>query len=675
MRRWRATGCWSRAGYIRRVAPGGFSWLPLGWIVYRNVERIVREEMDAAGFQEVHFPALLPREPYEISNRWEEYGANLFRLQDRRGADMLLAPTHEEMFTLMVKDLYNSYRDLPLVIYQIQTKYRDEARPRAGLLRGREFVMKDSYSFDLTDEGLTESYQRHRDAYIKLFDRLGLPFVIVSAMSGAMGGSASEEFLAPLEIGEDSFVRCASCGYAANVEAVVTPPPPPISFEGLPEAVVHDTPDTPTIATLVDFVNADAALARPDRPWTAADTLKNVIVMLRHPDDSTSPLAIGVPGDREIDMKRLEAAVAPAVAEPFTEEDFAKYPALAKGYIGPGSLGSASTTGIRFVVDPRIVDGTSWITGADRTGNHVIGLVAGRDFTADGTIEAAEVRDGDACPTCGSPLEMARGIEIGHIFQLGRKYAEALELTVRDENDKPIVPTMGSYGVGVTRALAAIAETTCDEYGLVWPREISPADVHIVIAGKEGGPQRDAAESLAASLEGAGVSVLIDDRIGVSPGVRFKDAELIGIPTIVIAGRGIADEEQPDVRGQGPRERHPSGHRRRRHRRRAHHHHRLTAAGSALAASRRPTRRFRTAPPDRGTRARPCGETHANRLRRGSGGRRPRRSPRRRRAISRRSGVRRRGWRRRRASTDRRTGSATAHRTQPPGRGTPRSCR
>jgi prolyl-tRNA synthetase len=534
-----------RAGYVRRVAPGGFSWLPLGWIVYRNVERIVREEMDAAGFQEVHFPALLPREPYEISNRWEEYGPNLFRLQDRRGADMLLAPTHEEMFTLMVKDLYGSYRDLPLVIYQIQTKYRDEARPRAGLMRGREFVMKDSYSFDLTDEGLDVSYQRHRDAYIKLFERLGLPFVIVSAMSGAMGGSASEEFLAPLDVGEDSFVRCGSCGYAANVEAVVTPPPPALAFDGLPDAVVHDTPDTPTITTLVDFVNADPALIRADRAWTAADTLKNVIVTLRHPDGSTSPLAIGVPGDREIDMKRLEAAVAPAVAEAFTEDDFGTYPALAKGYIGPGVLGVAGSTGIRYLVDPRIVDGTAWITGADRSGNHVIGLVAGRDFTPDGTIEAAEVREGDACPNCGSPLEMARGIEIGHIFQLGRKYAEALELTVRDENDKPIVPTMGSYGVGVTRALAAIAETTCDEYGLVWPREIAPADVHIVIAGKEGGPQRDAAESLATSLEDAGISVLIDDRVGVSPGVRFKDAELIGVPTIVVAGRGIADEDNP----------------------------------------------------------------------------------------------------------------------------------
>jgi len=536
-----------RAGYIRRAAPGGFSWLPLGWLVYRNVERIVREEMDAAGFQEVHFPALLPKEPYEATGRWTEYGDNLFRLQDRRGADFLLAPTHEEMFTLLVKDVCGSYKDLPLSIYQIQTKYRDEARPRAGLLRGREFVMKDSYSFDLDDDGLQASYDAHRAAYVSLFDRLGLPYVIVSAMSGAMGGSASEEFLAPMDVGEDTFVRCTSCDYAANVEAVETPAPDPIPLDGLRPAVVHDTPETPTIATLVDFVNARPATRRPDRDWTAADTLKNVLVNLRYPDGSVEPLAIGLPGDREIDMKRLEAQVAPAVPEPFGDEDFTARPQLAKGYIGPGSLGSGGATGIRYVVDPRVVDGTAWITGADSPGHHVIDLVAGRDFTADGTIEAAEVRAGDTCPQCGEQVEIARGIEIGHIFQLGRKYAEALDLTVQDQHGKPVVPTMGSYGVGVTRCLAAIAEASHDDLGLCWPREIAPADVHVVVAGKDGGPQRPAAEELAAGLEAAGLRVLLDDRSGVSPGVRFKDAELIGVPTIAVAGRGVADEDRPTI--------------------------------------------------------------------------------------------------------------------------------
>ena len=536
-----------RAGYIRRSAPGGFSWLPLGYRVLRNVERIVREEMDAAGFQEVHFPALLPKEPYEATGRYDDYGPNLFRLQDRHGADFLLAPTHEEMFTLTVKDLYSSYRDLPLVIYQIQTKFRDEARPRAGLLRTREFLMKDSYSFDIDEDGLQAAYDAHRRSYISLFERLGLPFVIVAATSGAMGGSASEEFLAPLEVGEDTFIRCTSCDYAANVEAVSTPVPESRSYDGLPEALVHDTPKTPTIATLVAFVNDDPTTRHPDREWTAADTLKNVVVKLRHPDGTVEPLAIGVEGHREVDMKRLEAQVAPAEVEPFDEDDFQRYPSLKKGYIGPGVLGLSGESGIRYLLDPRIVDGTQWITGANEYNRHVLHLTAGRDFTADGVIEAAEILDGDTCPSCGSTVEIARGIEIGHIFQLGRKYAEALGLTVRDEHDQAVTPTMGSYGVGVSRCVAAIAEASLDDSGLCWPAEVAPADVHVVVAGKDGGPQGPAAEELAAELEAAGLTVLLDDRAKVSPGVKFKDAELIGVPTIVVVGRGIADEDHPTI--------------------------------------------------------------------------------------------------------------------------------
>ncbi|MFM8857768.1 MAG: proline--tRNA ligase [Actinomycetota bacterium] len=545
-----------RAGYIRRAAPGGFTWLPLGWRVYRNVERIVREEMDGAGFQEVHFPSLLPREPYEATNRWTEYGPNLFRLKDRRGADFLLGPTHEEMFTLLVKDLYSSYKDLPLSIYQIQTKFRDEARPRAGLLRGREFVMKDSYSFDVDDAGLAASYEAHRAAYIRTFERLGLPFVIVSAMSGAMGGSKSEEFLAPLAVGEDTFVRCSTCGYAANTEAVHVPiPSSPSAWtsnpESIPAARVVDTPDTPTIATLVDLLNARADLVRTDdgsgsRPWAAADTLKNVLVMLRHPDGRREPLAIGVPGDREVDMKRLEAQVSPAEPEPFTEADFAAHPRLVKGYIGPQLLGTASASAIRYLVDPRVVAGTRWVTGANEPGRHVVDLTCGRDFTADGTIEAADVHAGDSCPDCASrgaagSLEMERGIEIGHIFQLGRKYAEALDLTVLDQNGKQVVVTMGSYGIGVSRAVAAIAESTYDDLGLCWPTEVAPAHVHIVVASKGGDDIAERAEQIATELESRGLDVLIDDRTGVSPGVKFKDAELIGIPLVVIVGKGLAD--------------------------------------------------------------------------------------------------------------------------------------
>ncbi len=527
-----------RAGYIRRSAPGIYTWLPLGLRVLRNVERIVREEMDAIGAQELVFPALLPREPYEATGRWTEYGPNIFRLKDRKGADMLLGPTHEEMFTLVVKDLYSSYKDLPLSIYQIQNKYRDEARPRAGVLRGREFVMKDSYSFDIDDEGLAASYELHRKAYINIFDRLGFDYVIVKAMSGAMGGSRSEEFLAIADNGEDTFVRSPG-GYAANVEAVEVPQAPPVDASNVPAAAVVDTPDTPTIETLVDALNAKHA--RTDgREWTAADTLKNVLVMLVHPDGTREPLAIGVPGDRAIDEKRLGAQVEPAEVAAFEEADFEKYPSLAKGYIGPGVLGAVNASGIRYLLDPRIAEGSAWVTGADKSGFHVTNLVYGRDFTADGTIQAAEVRDGDEAPDGSGPLETARGIEMGHIFQLGRKYAEALDLKVLDQNGKLVTVTMGSYGVGVTRAVAAIAEGNHDELGLVWPREIAPANVHLVATGKDSEVFEKAAE-LASQLEARGLTVIYDDREKVSPGVKFKDAELIGVPTIAVVGKGLAE--------------------------------------------------------------------------------------------------------------------------------------
>ena len=527
-----------RAGYIRRVAPGIYSWLPLGLRVLAKVEKIVREEMDAIDAQEVRFPALLPREPYEATSRWDDYGANLFRLKDRKGNDMLLGPTHEEMFTLLVKDLYSSYKDLPVRLYQIQTKYRDESRPRAGILRGREFIMKDSYSFDLDDAGLEASYQAHREAYVKIFDRLGFDYVIVYADSGAMGGSASEEFLAVAETGEDTFVRSPG-GYAANVEAVTTVAPDAVPYDGLPAAHDEQTPDTPTIDTLVGHLNQ--VFPRIDRPWGAADTLKNVLVMLRSPDGSREPLAIGLPGDREVDAKRLEAQVAPAEVEAFDEKNFALHPGLVKGYIGPAALGTESSTGIRYLTDPRVADGTRWVTGANVAGSHVIDLVAGRDFTSDGTIEAAEVRAGDPAPDGSGPLELARGIEMGHIFQLGRTYAEVLDLKVLDENGKLVTVTMGSYGVGISRAVAAVAEYAHDELGLVWPPELAPFDVHLVAAGKDEAVHA-AAEKIYAELIGAGLDVLFDDRRGkVSPGVKFKDAELIGVPTIVVVGKGIVD--------------------------------------------------------------------------------------------------------------------------------------
>lgn len=522
-----------RAGYVRRVAPGVYSWLPLGLRTLRKIEDVVRQEMDATGAQEISLPALLPREPYETTKRWTEYGDALFRLQDRKGGDYLLGPTHEELFALTVKGEYNSYKDLPVTLYQIQAKYRDEERPRAGILRGREFIMKDSYSFDLDDDGLAASYATHRAAYQRIFDRLGVKYVIVAATSGAMGGSASEEFLAESPVGEDTYVRCVESGYAANVEAVVTPAPAPLPIDGLPAAVEHETPNTPTIATLVDWANEAKVL---DRAVTAADTLKNVMVKLRHPDGKTEIVGIGIPGDREVDDKRLEAAVEPATVELLTEADFTANPFLVKGYIGPKGL---QANGVRYLVDPRVVDGTSWITGADQQGKHVVGLVAGRDFTPDGTIEAAEVRDGDPSPDGAGPLVSARGIEIGHIFQLGRKYTDAFDVDVLGENGKPVRLTMGSYGIGISRMVAVIAEQQHDEKGLRWPAEVAPFDVHVVIANKDAAA-RDGAEHVVAGLNAEGLEVLFDDRTA-SPGVKFKDAELLGMPWILVIGRGWAE--------------------------------------------------------------------------------------------------------------------------------------
>ena len=530
-----------RAGYVRRIAAGIYSWLPLGYRTYRKVEEIIRQEMDEAGFQEVHFPSLLPRDPYEATNRWHEYGPDLFRLKDRKGSDYLLGPTHEEMFTLMVKGEFSSYKDLPLSIYQIQTKFRDEARPRSGIIRGREFVMKDSYSFDIDDAGLDVSYQRHRDAYIKTFNRLGLNFNIVSAMSGAMGGSKSEEFLAPCPTGEDTYVLCESCGYAANVEAMVTKVEPyagatPPAFE------VFDSPNTPTIDSLVELVNRVF-----NENITGADTLKNVLLMA-----DGKAISVLVPGDREVDLKRVGANL-PGVSDIrlFEEDDFAKFPGLVKGYVGPQD---AAALGITVYADPRIVIGSHWITGANARDKHARYVTHGRDFTVEAFVEAAEVRAGDPCPQCQTPVIIDRAIEIGHIFQLGRKYAEALDLTVLDQNGKSQVVTMGSYGIGVSRAVAAVAEQSYDELGLSWPREIAPADIHLVAAGKD-----DAifeyAEKLAEELEAHGLEVLFDDRREASAGVKFKDAELIGIPYIVIVGKSLADGKiEFRVRREGSKE-------------------------------------------------------------------------------------------------------------------------
>ncbi len=525
-----------RAGYLRRAAPGVYSWLPLGLRTLRKIEDVVREEMNAIGGQELLFPALLPREPYELTDRWTEYGDNLFRLKDRKGADMLLGPTHEEMFAQTVKDLYSSYKDFPVTLYQIQTKYRDEERPRAGILRGREFIMKDSYSFDMSDEGLEESYARHRKAYQNIFDRLGIEYAICRATSGAMGGSASEEFLAVSEVGEDTFVRATDGDYAANVEAVVTPVPAEIDFTNLPEAKVYETPDSETIDTLVEWARAEG-ITIDGREVTADDTLKCMMVKITQPGEEPELAGVLIPGSRALAPKRLEAALEPATFELATDADFKENSFLVKGYVGPRGL---NANGVKVYADPRVVSGTSWITGADNKNHHVVGLVAGRDFQIDEVVEASEIHEGDPAPEGQGTLTLKRGIELGHIFQLGRKYTEAFDVQILDENGKRAVPTMGSYGIGVSRMMAVLAEQRHDERGLNWPLDVAPYQVHVAVANKD----QDAIEAgnkLVEALDKAGVEVLFDDRPKVSPGVKFKDAELLGMPFCAILGRSFKD--------------------------------------------------------------------------------------------------------------------------------------
>ena len=524
-----------RAGYVRPIAPGLYSWLPLGLRVLRKIERVVREEMNAIGGQEILFPALLPRAPYETTNRWTEYGDGVFRLKDRRGNDYLLGPTHEELFTLTVKGEYSSYKDFPLTLYQIQTKYRDEARPRAGILRGREFVMKDSYSFDIDDAGLKNAYHAHREAYQRIFARLDVDYVIVSAVSGAMGGSASEEFLAESPIGEDTFVRCLESGYAANVEAVVTARPEalPAIVAGLPEAVVHDTGNTPTIATLVEWANgADLGRTRHRR---------------RHPEERAAQSApagrrVGAAGHRGARRPRGRRQAAGRRARPgrvraARRRRLRQVPVPGEGLHRPESvagqrcsLSGRPAGGGRHQLDHRRRQpGQARRRPGRRPRLHRRRHHRGR----------RGARRRPVSPDGAGPLVSARGIEIGHIFQLGRKYTDAFTVDVLGEDGKPVRLTMGSYGVGVSRLVAVIAEQQHDELGLRWPAEVSPFDVHLVIANKDA-EARTGATALAADLDRLGIEVLLDDRTA-SPGVKFKDAELLGVPWIVVVGRGWAD--------------------------------------------------------------------------------------------------------------------------------------
>lgn len=552
-----------RAGYIRKAAPGIWTWLPLGLRVLNKIEAIIREEINGIGAQEVHFPALLPREPYEATHRWEEYGDNIFRLKDRHEADYLLAPTHEEMFTLLVKDMYSSYKDLPVTLYQIQTKYRDEFRPRAGLIRGREFIMKDAYSFTIDEEGMRKAYYDERGAYERIFQRLDLKYVPVFAMSGPMGGSASEEFLAPMPIGEDTFALAPS-GKAWNVEALSTPEPPAVDCAATPAAANRATPNAGTIDEMVDYANA--RYPREDgRAWQAADILKNVVIAVKHAEDENHDepwrelVVVGVPGDRVVDMKRLEAQFAPSEIEEATEDDLKVHPELVRGYIGPMGVGPQARGGkkastaddagdaLRYLIDAHVARGSAWFTGADERDVDYYNLVYGRDFEADGVVEAVEVRHGDMSPDGSGPLSFERGVEIGQVFQLGLKYSKALDLKVLDQNGKAVPVWMGCYGIGVSRVLACIAETHHDEAGLAWPSVIAPAAVHVVATGKDAAAF-EGAEKLVAELEAKGLEVIYDDRKKVSPGVKFKDAELIGVPLVAVVGRDYVNDGTIELR-------------------------------------------------------------------------------------------------------------------------------
>lgn len=545
-----------RAGYIRKTSPGIYAWLPLGLRVLNKVEAIIREEMSSIHAQEVHFPALLPKAPYEATHRWEEYGDNIFRLKDRHEADYLLAPTHEEMFTLLVKDMFSSYKDLPVNLYQIQTKYRDEFRPRAGLIRGREFIMKDGYSFTIDEDGLKQCYQDERNAYQRIFNRLGVQYVIVHAVSGPMGGSESEEFLAPLAIGEDTFAQAPS-GKAWNVEALTTPKVPELDFSTVPAMQALPTPDSTTIDSLVS--QANALHPREDgRAWTAADTLKQVIIAVKHPEDKDHEqpwreiVAVGVPGDRQVDMKRLEAQFAPSEIEEASAEDLTSHPELVKGYIGPMVLGpQAQHAGVKnpipYLLDRHIAHGSAWITGADKNGMHVFNAVYGRDFEADNAVEAVEVRHGDMSPDGSGPLSFERGVEIGQVFQLGLKYSNALDLKVLNENGKAVPVWMGCYGIGVSRVLACIAESHHDDRGLAWPIDVAPAAVHVLATGKDK-QVFDVAEKLVAELEQEDIEVIFDDRPKVSPGVKFKDSELLGVPLVAVVGRDTIKNATIEIR-------------------------------------------------------------------------------------------------------------------------------
>ena len=508
-----------RSGMIRKLAAGIYSFLPLGLRSLHKIENIVREEMDRAGAQELLMSALLPAEAYQASGRWEIFGPSMFKLKDRYNRDFCLGPTHEELFTQTVIDNVKSYKEYPMTLYQIQTKYRDEGRPRFGILRTREFIMKDAYSFDTSDEGLDKSYKAMYEAYCRIFTRLGLDFTIVDADSGAMGGSGSQEFMVKSPVGEDGIAYCDACGYAANYEkceCIVAEKP---QIEGdLDMEKVH-TPNAHTIEELVKFLGME--------PYNFAKTI------IYKADDKY--IAAMVRGDREINEVKLKNLVGCTddleLAEPHIVRELTH---AEVGFAGPIGLE------IPVYVDKEVTFMKNFVVGANETDMHYKNVNLGKDFEADHIADIRIVEEGDVCPKCGQPIKTAQGIEVGHIFKLGTKYSKALGLTYLDENGKSQTVTMGCYGIRVTRCIAGVIEQNYDEHGIIWPVSCAPFEALVLAANYKNEEQTKAAEEIYDALKKNGIDVIIDDR-KERTGVKFKDADLIGIPVRITAGKKISE--------------------------------------------------------------------------------------------------------------------------------------
>ena len=526
-----------RAAFFRQLMAGVYTTMPLGLRTMRKIEAIVREEMDAAGAQELRMPIVLPAEPWRATGRYEAYGDTLFKLEDRHGRPMVLGPTQEEVVAPLVAGEFTSYRDLPVNVYQVEWKYRDEYRPRYGLLRVREFLMKDAYSFDRDDEGMTASYDVMMQAYRRVFDRCGLSYAIVEADPGTIGGGVNHEFMAHAEVGEDLYVRCPNGDYLADTEAAKPRPPAPAGQEDLEQVTKIHTPDAGTIEAVT------AQLGRP-----ASEMLKNVLF-----DAGGRTVAVLIAGDREVNETKLERRFFPTPVRRFEDADFAKH-GYAKGYVGPDGFGEEVTV----IADHSIDGGKNWVTGANEPDHHVTGANQGRDFRVDEVADMAQIREGDPCPVCGQPLHIERSIVVGHIYQLGTKYSEPLQTAFIDQDGSPRLFRMGSYGIGISRIVAAVVEQRHDEQGIVWPKALAPFEVCVVIATRDHEGAVAEAERIYRELAERGVEVAIDDREETA-GVKFADADLVGYPVQVVVGkRGIeGDTIDLKLRASGQRSQAP----------------------------------------------------------------------------------------------------------------------